>query len=390
MPLLSREELKTLLEKPQKHCVSIYMPTHKAGSEIQQDPIRFKNLMRQAEEHLVESGLRRADAVELLKPAQELDRENFWRHQDHGLAVFIADNFFHYYRLPLDFEELVVVGDRFHVKPLMPLLNNNGRFYILALSQNQLRLLQGTQHQIDEIDLHKLEDIPESLKEALRYDEAENQTQFRSTHSGGSAGAPGSDPGTIHGRGVDEDEENQILRFFSQVNRGLQELLHDENVPMVLAGVEYLHPIYQRANSYPHLIEEGISGNPEHMKPEELQEKAWEIMEPYFHKAQAEAAERYREFSGNNQEQASQDLKEVVKAAYYHRVDSLFVATGYQQWGKYDPESDTVQLHEEEQNSDEDLLDFAAVHTLLNGGTVFATEPDQVPGNAPVAAIFRY
>jgi hypothetical protein len=390
MPLLSREELKTLVEKPQKHCVSIYLPTHTAGPEIQQDPIRFKNLMRQAEEHLVESGLRQADAVELLKPAQELDRDNFWRHQDHGLAIFIADNFFHYYRLPLDFEELVVVGDRFHLKPLMPLLNNNGRFYILALSQNQLRLLQGTQHQIDEIDLHKLEDIPESLKEALRYDDTENQTQFTTTHSGASAGAPGSDPGTIHGRGVDEDEENQILRFFSQVNRGLQELLHDENVPMVLAGVEYLHPIYQRANSYPHLMEEGISGNPEHMKPEELQKKAWGILEPYFHKAQTEAAERYREFSGNNQEQASQDLKEVVKAAYYHRVDSLFVATGYQQWGKYDPESDTVQLHEEEQNSDEDLLDFAAVHTLLNGGTVFATEPDQVPGNAPVAAIFRY
>jgi hypothetical protein len=31
---------------------------------------------------------------------------------------------------------------------------------------------------------------------------------------------------------------------------------------------------------------------------------------------------------------------------------------------------------------DEDLLDLAALHTLLNSGTVYAVEPEQVPGVA--------
>jgi hypothetical protein len=35
-------------------------------------------------------------------------------------------------------------------------------------------------------------------------------------------------------------------------------------------------------------------------------------------------------------------------------------------------------------------MDFAALHTLLNGGTVYAVAPEQVPGNAPVAAVLRY
>ena len=68
----------------------------------------------------------------------------------------------------------------------------------------------------------------------------------------------------------------------------------------------------------------------------------------------------------------------------------MFVAVGEQKWGHFDPDTSTVHLHEDPQPSDEDLLDFAAVHTLLNGGTVYAVSPDAVPDSAPVAAVYRY
>lgn len=390
MPLLSREELKTLVEQPEGLCVSIFLPTHQAGPQIQQDPIRFKNLMRQAEEQLVEKGVRRTDALEMLAKAQELDRDEFWRYQNKGLAVFVAQDFFRYDRLPLEFEELAVVSDRFHLKPLMPLLTGDGRFYILALSQNQVRLMEGTRDHIREIQPETIEGVPESLVQALLYDDTENQTQFMSSKTYSPGGLSGSNPGTLHGRGVDEDKYNQILRFFSQVNGGLQDFLQDSNVPLVLASVEYLMPIYQRINTYPHLFEEGITGNPEILKPEELHEQAWAIVQPHFQQAQEDAANRYREFSGNNPEQASDDLKEVVQAAYQQRIASLFVAVNHQQWGGFDPQTNTVQLHEQKQAGDEDLLDFAAVHTILNGGTVYAVEPEGVPAESPIAAVLRY
>jgi hypothetical protein len=47
-------------------------------------------------------------------------------------------------------------------------------------------------------------------------------------------------------------------------------------------------------------------------------------------------------------------------------------------------------LHREVKPGDEDLLDFAAVHTLLNRGTVYAVELKKVPDEAPLAAVFRY
>jgi hypothetical protein len=50
----------------------------------------------------------------------------------------------------------------------------------------------------------------------------------------------------------------------------------------------------------------------------------------------------------------------------------------------------TVDLHPEPQPDDEDMLDFAAVHTFLNGGHVYTVEPEEMPNNQLVAAIFRY
>jgi hypothetical protein len=36
------------------------------------------------------------------------------------------------------------------------------------------------------------------------------------------------------------------------------------------------------------------------------------------------------------------------------------------------------------------LLDLAAAHTLLNGGIVYAVEPEAVPDESPIAGILRY
>lgn len=381
MNLLSIDELKTLIET-EGTCVSVYMPTHRMGTETQQDRIRFKNLMRQAEEHLIASGIRGQDARDLLERAKELDDYQFWQHQSDGLAIFVSNNVFSYYSVPLNFAELVVVSDRFHLKPLLPLLTGDEQFYVLALSQNQVRLLQGTRYSISEVEL---ENVPQSIAEALKYDDPEKQFQFHT----GTPQASGDRAAMFHGQGAgNDDEKDNILRYFRKVDEGLQELLKNQRSPLVLAGVEYLLPIYKEANNYPQLLDEGITGNPDELKAEELHEQAWKIVQPYFEQAEQAVVNRYQELAGTGQ--TANNIEEVISAAYYQRVDSLFVAVGLQQWGLFDPDINKVYLHQEQETSDEDLMDFAAIHTLLNGGTVYAVEPEKVPGDAPLAAIFRY
>lgn len=383
MDLLSKEELTTLAEQQTALAVSIFMPTHRLGREVQQNPIRLKNLLAEARQQLVDRGLRSPEADQFLEPAQALVENNsFWQHQQDGLAIFITPDLFRTYRLPLPFEEQVVTNNHFYLKPVLPLLKDEGYFYILALSQNEVRLLRGTPYRVSEIEV---EEMPQSLAEALKYDEPEKQLQFHTN----TQNQRGDRPAQFFGQGGGEDDKKERLRrYFQQIDKGLQPLLQKEKVPLVLAGVEYLFPIYQEVNHYEHLLDPGIEGNPKLLSAEDLQARAWTIVQPFFQQAQQAAWERYEQ--AVNTGLTSQDIKEIVPAAHYGRVDTLFVAEGRQQWGTFDPITQAVRLHQDAEPNSEDLLDTSAIQTLLNGGTVYPLAPERMPDNSYLAALFRY
>ena len=385
MDILTRNDLVSLSERRNGWHVSIFLPTHRAGPETQQDPIRLKNLLGQAEEWLLDAGLRTPEAMARLEPASRLVQDGtFWQHQSDGLAVFVSSEVTYHYRLPLDFEELVVVADRFHLKPLLPLLSGDGSFYILALSQNDVRLLQGTRYRVGRVDL---EGAPTSLAEALRFDDPDKQLQFHTAT--GPTGGKGGRPAAFHGHGgATKDDKVDILRYFHKVDKGLQELLAGEQAPLVLAGVDYLLPLYREANTYSHLVEEGIEGNPDQLSAEELHQQAWAIVRPHFLKEREVAADRFRQLAGTDN--ASDKLALIVPAAHHGRVDTLFVAVDHEQWGAYDPETNEIRLHQEVEPGDQDLTDFAAVQVLLHGGSVYAVSAEQMPVEASLAALFRY
>jgi hypothetical protein len=379
--LLRQADVAGLIRPGRGPHVSIFVPTERVEARTPQGRVRLKNLLRDAEHQLRGSGVRPPAVGSLLEPARRLaEAAEFWRYQSEGLALFLRPAWWASWRLPLEFEPLVVAGNRFYVKPLLPLLTGDGHFFVLALSQNEVRLLEGSRQRVEEVDLPQ---VPRGLREALRYDEPGKELLFHVTGRSGGATA------VFHGHGAGgEEKKARILRYFRQIDHGLSEVLQEEGAPMVLAGVEYLLPIYREASAYPNLLDEGITGNPEHLDPTELHARAWSIVEPVFRRAAEEAAARYRKLAGTGQ--ATGDLAEVVRAAGHGRVDTLFVAPGVRMWGRYEPDDGAVEIHDEREPTDEDLLDVAAGRTLAQGGTVFAVPPEEVPDSAPAAAILRY
>jgi hypothetical protein len=387
MHSLSRDELGTLLEERPGWHVSMFMPMIQRGAGTQQNPIRCKTLLRQAEEQLLANGLRPQEAQDLLKPVQQLVTNHvFWQRQSHGLAFFLAPQTFRTYPLPLPLEELVIVAPRFHIKPLLPLLSGDGHFFVLALSQKAVRVLQGTRYSISEVELPG---VPQGVSAALRYDDVEKKGHHYPGSQGRHAG--GVSPLAGHGVGIEDathEPHDPILRYFQQVDAGLRECLRGEHAPLVVAGVEYLLPIYHRANTYPYLLAQGVTGNPDGLRPEVLQERAWAIVQPHFQRAQDEAVAQYRHLAGTGR--ATGDISAVVTAAYDGRIDRLFVAVGVHQWGIFHEESRTVEVHQEAVAGDEELLDVAARYTLLGRGTIYTVTAEQLPDRSPAAAILRY
>ncbi|HSM57021.1 MAG TPA: hypothetical protein VK879_12790, partial [Candidatus Sulfomarinibacteraceae bacterium] len=279
---IGKEDLERIMNERGDACVSIYLPMARVGSEVQGNRIQLKNAIDDVEKEMRERGWRRPQIDELLEqPRQLLNDSPFWQHQLDGLALFVSDEFYDTYRLPLNFEPLSLVGQRFHIKPLLPLFSDDGRFYILALSQDQVRLFQGTRSVVDEIEL---QDVPRSLAEALGEDDPEAQLQHHTTTSG-SEGRGG--PSVVHHGhgGMDDEDRQRIRRYLQAVSKGIHKRLKQDPAPLVLAAVDYLHPVYKAVDSSPHVLDEGIMGNPEELVARELHEKAWSIVGPLFTEA---------------------------------------------------------------------------------------------------------
>lgn len=383
--MLSSSTIKRLADDGRGLRVSLYLPTHRAGSETAQDPIRLKNLLTRAAAELEEVGARSTEIDAMLKPARALlDDVEFWAHQADGLAVLLAGGDLEALRLPLTVDELAVVADRFHLKPLLPLLSGDGRFHVLALSQNQVRLFEGSREAIREVDLR---DIPQSLRDVVGYDWDESSLQF---HTGTSRGMGGRPAAMFHGDGSPKDEAKpEIAAFLRVVDDGITHLLGPVDVPVVLAAVEYVASIYRQITKLPRVMAEVVEGSPDRVPLTELHARAWGIVAPGFSAERDAAAERFRSLTSTDL--ATTDLASTVARAMEGRIDTLFIAVGVRAWGRPRTAHRDLEIHPERQPGDRDLFDVAAVHALLTDARVYAVSPELMPvADEAIAAILRY
>jgi hypothetical protein len=375
------EQLSHLVQRTAEPSVSLYMPVFRAGPEAEQNPIRLRNLLRTVEGELAGRGMRSPDIAAFLAPVRALpDDHGFWRHRQDGLALFLDAEALHTHWLPFPTTERAVVGRRYFLLPLLPLFTNNGHFYILALSQNSVRLLEATRFTVGEIDLPA--GVPTSIAEALGDVDSERGVQVRTTGPSGS-------PAVYYGHGSGgEPERARIARYLNELDKGLQTLFRDGNAPLVIAGVEAILPIYREVSNYAHVVESGPMGNPEALRPEELHAQAWPFVEQRFRAALEGVLAQYGALAGTGR--TGLGLEEIVPAAAIGRVESLLLHPDQEVWGTFDTETGRATRGEASVPGALELAGFAAAQTLLNGGALYAVEPGDLPEEAEAVAVFRY
>ena len=383
-----RFQLRFLLDESRAPAVSIFLPTHRAGQEIRQDPIRLKNLVRQAEQQLIDEGTRAAEACNLLEPVAALVEDSaFWRRQAEGLAVFRSPDVFRTYQVPFPVAEFVAVSDRFYIKPLLPLLINEARFYVLALSQKAVRLLDCTR---DGVEAVPLPDVPPSMTETPGYERREKQLQSEALAPKGSSGtSSGGGTALFHGHGSSSDASTADLeRYFRAVDRVVCDVLRDRHDPLLLAGVEHLLPLYRSISHYAPIFSEHLLGNADELRDDELHRKAWSIADRHFQQARDKDVAEYHE--GIVKGRAGHELSDVLTAAFQGRIATLFIPLGLRRWGRFDFNRLALEEHAHEEPGDEELMDLAAAQTLRQDGKVYGMKPEEIPRGHLLAAVYRY
>lgn len=165
--------------------------------------------------------------------------------------------------------------------------------------------------------------------------------------------------------------------------------LDGEDAPLVLAGVGYLHPLYDEVNSYPHKIDEGITKDVDRMPVEDLHSLSWNIVKDKYKTDVDKALGVYQNLADEDGD-TSENLEEIISAAHYQRIHTLFVAENQHVWGQFDAEKNDVNIEDEKKPQNQDLLSKAAAQTLINGGNIFVIPQEQIPGKNEAAAILRY
>ncbi|RAR47614.1 baeRF3 domain-containing protein [Flavobacterium lacus] len=386
MPIqkVSHEIIQKLLSPQETPCLSLYMTTHQHHPENAQDPIRFQNLMKELEESLAIK-YDNATIKNYLAPLEQLKNDSsFWRHTAKGLAIFSAGDFFEVIGLQTPPEELAIVADSFHTKPLRQYTQTMDHFHVVGVTMNSVRLYEGSHHYFTEIDLDS--SIPQTMEDALGEELTDKHTTVASY-----GGTSGHSVNMRHGHGGKKEEiDNDVERFFRIVAQEVYEKYSKPTGwPLILVALSEHHSVFHKVNKNAHLLHKGIKHNPSAISVEELKNKAWEIMEPEYIAKIEQQVDKYNQARATDK--GSDDLKTVSVAAVEGRIDTLLIEAD-RIIAKRITNLETGNTQNKDINNPrvDDLLDDMSELVTKMGGTIYVIPSDQMPTENGFAAILRY
>ncbi|HXX44189.1 MAG TPA: hypothetical protein VEJ38_05635 [Candidatus Acidoferrales bacterium] len=362
-------------------CISIYLSYVSGAESAKQQRMRIRNLLQGAAPALKNFSVSVEEAETLATANWSAVEQSQPPHGEaRGLAVFAGKGFFGFSHLTEPVAERVAVGNEFLVRPLLPIIPQRDRFYILALSQKHAKLYEGSRRGIQE---RTLWDTPESLREDFEGYSFSFERQYQ-MHT---AASPESlQKGAVfHGRSL--RHKDRIAHYFHDVDKGVVSALKDQEGPLILAAVDYFVPIYKTENKYPHLLDHAIVGSPDRLTPKELYAAGWKIFEEELANAADRAFAVYTQHA--NTPLTSSNLRETLSAAQRGLIRFLFIPPAGEQWGSL-VAPQTVHLHSAQEAGDAELLNLAAILTLRHGGHVYVVPQSQLREGADIAAVFRY
>ncbi len=381
--LLTSESLAELAAVRQSPCLSLYQPTHRRLPENQQDPIRFRNLVKELEASLQQD----YPAVEirlLLKPFEALaHNQDFWNHTLEGLAVLGGPTFFRVFRLQRPVAELAVVADSYHIKPLRRFLQSVDRYQILGLSLGKMQLFEGNRDALDHID--PAPGVPRTISEALGDQLTEPHLTVASYGGVGQGTTP-----MRHGDGGRQDQEqSDTERFFRAVDRAvLEQHSRPSGLPLILAALPEHHHLFRHVSHNPFLLAEGLRINPEVLPIGELRERAWQVLEPQYQARLATLADEFAVANSNGL--GSDDLAQVAQAAAAGRVATLLIESDRLIAGRLNVATGRVEVTDLSDPHVDDLLDDLGELVGKMGGRVLVMPAERMPVRTGLAAIYRY
>ncbi len=363
----SARDLETLNRLRSDVCVSIYLPTTPISQDVQASRITFGNLARTAIGQLQDAGTdkRVIAAVQGLLDGLREDHD-FWRFQAHSLAVLATPEAVRTYRLANQLREIVVVSDRFHLKPLLRAVTFPQAAYILAISENAVRLIEVS------ADLPAATVMVPGLPAGAADAVGKSSVNDRSP----SGRLQGSEGQTI-----------LLTQFVRKVDAALRPLLAADDTPVILAATQPIVSLFRAVSTVP-VLPDVIAGSPDRMGEADLASAARPILDAYHAAKLAEFRDRFERMAG--QGRVTTDIADAARAATFGSIESLLIDMDDVLYGTVEEETGAIHLDGSGAAHNYGVVDEIAGRALRTGARVLAVRRPDIPGGGALAAILRH
>lgn len=359
-------DLSSLNELRADVCVSIYLPTTPISQDIQQARITLSNLAKEAIRQLQEAGTDKRRLAALQEHLDDLaDDEEFWPFQAHSLAVFATPDSLRTYRLANRLSQIMEVSDRFHLKPLIRAITFPHAAYVLAISENAVRLVEVS------ADLPattvKVPDLPKDAASAV----------------GKSTINDRSPSGRIHGS---EGQKTRLAQYVRKVDAALRPVLAGSNIPVIVAATQPVEAIFRSVSAIP-ALPHAISGSHDRTSDADLASVARPILDAHYEGQIADFQALFEK--RKNQRRATTDISDAARAATFGNIDQLLVDIDNVVDGSVDDDTGAVTFDKAGDARNYGVVDEIAGRALRSGAKVLGVRKDDIPDRKSLAAILR-
>jgi len=377
---LQLEGIQELVQPPGP-CVTVLLAPYRPGEQAKSMAGVIKNYLRDAEKQLIERKVPATVRADVLDPIEHLADDPLLIKGSHwGRAIFRSPGVFRQFELIGPVQGALTVGGYFAIRPILGDLLVPLEFYVLKLSKTHVALLKCAGLRSEQVPLPA--GIPATIEEAESFKPPDHDLENRSTAGSSTGSMRAVRFGTGSGR---ETQRTYLADFYKAIDRGLREIVQLSEAPLVLAGVDEDNALYRTINRYPNLLAQSVSGSPDGGLSElELVGRAYTIVRSdcteRAARALAESRERVAPVRYAN------GINAILRAAVEGRVANLYIDETAQMHGVFEGAKRGGRWN----YGEEDLLNVAAVESILRGGEAFSLPAGRIPNGEPVAAILRF